>query len=134
MFTSRRTKRFRALLAALPADAQRQARAAYELFKQNPRHPSLQFKRIRPSDEALYSARVGDHYRAIGLLEGDTVYWTWIGTHEQYNSVTHRRWDTRVPDAISLPGAARAEAALCVRLLSREAAPPARDTRRAGHP
>lgn len=66
-----RTKRFRALLDALPADAQRQARDAYELFKQNPRHGSLQFKRISPSDPTLYSTRVGDHYRAIGIFEGD---------------------------------------------------------------
>jgi hypothetical protein len=48
-----RTKRFRALLDALPADAQRQARDAYELFKQNPRHGSLQFKRISPTDPTL---------------------------------------------------------------------------------
>jgi len=41
---SRRTRRFRALLAALPADVQRQARDAYQLFRANPRHPSLRFK------------------------------------------------------------------------------------------
>lgn len=91
MFASRRTRRFHDLLAALPEDAQRQAREAYVLFKRNPRHPSLHFKRISPSDPSLYSARVGEHYRAIGLLEGDTVYWTWIGTHEEYNKVIRRR-------------------------------------------
>jgi hypothetical protein len=81
---SRTTERFRLLYAALPVDAQRQARAAYRLFKQNPRHGSLQFKRIDPADPALYSARVGAHYRAIGKLVNDTVYWTWIGSHEEY--------------------------------------------------
>ncbi|WIG59618.1 MAG: hypothetical protein OJF49_002365 [Ktedonobacterales bacterium] len=89
MFTSKRTKRFRALLEALPADAQRQARAAYQLFSQNPRHPSLQFKRISPADATLYSARVGDHYRVIGKLIGDTIVWDWIGTHEDYNRKVH---------------------------------------------
>lgn len=86
---SRTTQRFRRLFAALPADAQRQARDAYPLFKRNPRHGSLQFKRIDPADPALYSARVGAHYRAIGKLVHDTVYWTWIGTHEEYNKRIH---------------------------------------------
>lgn len=85
MFRSKRTKSFRKLFDALPADAQRQARDAYELFKKDPRYGSLQFKRISTKDARVYSARVGDHYRAIGLLEGDTVTWIWIGTHEEYN-------------------------------------------------
>jgi hypothetical protein len=85
-----RTRRFRALLGALPADTQRQARDAYELFKQNSRHGSLQFKRISPSDPTLYSARVGDHYRAIGILESSIVTRIWIGTHEAYNELAGR--------------------------------------------
>jgi len=43
MFISRRTKRFRALYDALPEQAQRQANAAYMLFKRDPHHPGLQF-------------------------------------------------------------------------------------------
>ncbi len=88
---SRTSERFRRLYAALPADAQRQARDAYQLFKQNPRHGSLQFKRINPADPSLYSARVGAHYRAIGKPVGDIVYWTWIGTHEEYNKLIRQR-------------------------------------------
>lgn len=39
--------------------------------------------RFRPGD---WSARVGDHYRAVGYFEdSDTFIWTWIGTHEEYN-------------------------------------------------
>jgi mRNA-degrading endonuclease RelE of RelBE toxin-antitoxin system len=91
VLTSRRTPRFRALLAALPADTQRQARDAYALFKQNPRHPSLRFKPISDADPGLYSARVGDHYRVIGLLAGDTITWNWIGTHEAYNKLIRHR-------------------------------------------
>jgi hypothetical protein len=26
-----------------------------------------------------------EHYRALGLREGDIIAWFWIGTHEQYN-------------------------------------------------
>lgn len=87
MFRSKRSKRFRALFDALPAEAQKQARDAYEIFKDNPRHNSLQFKRISPTDPRVYSVRIGQHYRAIGKLEGDTVTWVWIGTHEEYNNL-----------------------------------------------
>ncbi len=89
--TSKTTARFRKLFTALPMDAQRQVRAAYQIFKQNPRHGSLRFKRISPSDPSLYSARVGMHYRALAILEGDTVTWIWVGSHEEYNNLTHRR-------------------------------------------
>lgn len=89
--TSKTTARFRTLFAALPADAQRQVRAAYHLFKQNPRHGSLQFKRISPSDPSLYSTRVGMRYRALGVLEDDTVTWIWVGSHEEYNNIVRRR-------------------------------------------
>jgi len=88
---SKTTERLRKLYAALPVDAQRQVRSAYHLFVQNPRHGSLQFKRVSPADSTLYSARVGAHYRAIGVLEGDTVTWTWVGTHEEYNAIMRRR-------------------------------------------
>jgi hypothetical protein len=90
VFRSRRTKRFKALFDALPVEAQRQARADYQLFKKNPRHPSLQFKSIGRRDPSIYSARAGAHYRAIGFLEGDTVTWFWIGTHEDYNKLAPR--------------------------------------------
>jgi mRNA-degrading endonuclease RelE of RelBE toxin-antitoxin system len=87
VFKSRRSKQFRALLEALPVDAQRQAYEAYQLFKENPRHGSLQFKLIGSKKSSIYSARVGDHYRVIGKLIGDTVYWEWIGSHEEYNKL-----------------------------------------------
>lgn len=87
MFHSRRSKKFRALYDTLPAAIQRQADAAYSLFTQNPRHPSLQFKPIDPSDPTVYSVRVGSHYQAIGILEGDTITWIWIGSHEASNKL-----------------------------------------------
>jgi hypothetical protein len=84
IFRSWRSKQFRNLFDALLADVQQQARAAYALFTQNPRHPSLHFKRISSSDPRAYSVRIGSQYRAIGLLAGDTVTWIWIGTFEAY--------------------------------------------------
>jgi hypothetical protein len=81
---SRTTRRFRELFAALPSQAQRQAREAYRLFRQNPAHPGLRFKQVHP-DPPTYSARVGIGYRAVGVLDGDTVIWFWIGTHANYD-------------------------------------------------
>jgi hypothetical protein len=43
---SRTTKQFRALLSALPAHIRQQARQAYRLFRQDPTHPGLRFKKV----------------------------------------------------------------------------------------
>jgi hypothetical protein len=58
---------FRKLFAALPDDVQQQARAAYRLFRENPRHPGLHFKRVHGSDR-LVAARIGRSYRTVGIL------------------------------------------------------------------
>lgn len=88
MFHSYRTKRFNEFLAALPADVQRQASEAYGLFKENPRHGSLQFKCVDPSENPpWYSVRIGAHYRALGTLDGETIIWFWIGTHQAYDKL-----------------------------------------------
>jgi hypothetical protein len=80
------TRRFRELFAVLPAHIARQAREAYRLFQENPAHPGLQFKQVH-ADPPTYSARVGISYRAVGVLEGDTAIWFWIGTHADYDKL-----------------------------------------------
>ncbi|WP_227788697.1 MULTISPECIES: hypothetical protein [unclassified Nodularia (in: cyanobacteria)] len=59
------------------------ARKNYRLWAENPFHPSLHFKCIN-SQEGIWSVRVTRGYRALGLLEGDTVTWFWIGSHDDY--------------------------------------------------
>lgn len=59
-------------------------------YKKDPRYPGLQFKQIGKRDPSIYSARASDHYRVIGFLEGDTVTWFWVGTHEEYNKLWPR--------------------------------------------
>jgi len=81
---SRTTRRFRELLAALPAHVRKQAHEAYRLFASNPQHPGLHFKQVS-ADPPTYSARVGIGYRAVGVLDGDTVVWYWIGSHAEYD-------------------------------------------------
>ncbi len=81
---SRTTRRFREMLAALPAHVRRQAREAYRLFQQNRAHPGLHFKRVH-TDPPVCSARVGIGYRAVGVLDGETIVWYWIGSHADYD-------------------------------------------------
>jgi hypothetical protein len=63
---------------------QEQATEAYRTFKANPHYPGLHFKRLETRDP-FWSVRIGAHYRAVGLWEGDTIYWFFIGTHEDFN-------------------------------------------------
>ena len=81
---SRITRRFRRAFVELPDNVKEQARDAYRLFRGNPHHPSLRFKQVHPTDP-VYSVRIGLGYRAVGIREGDTIYWYWIGSHAEYN-------------------------------------------------
>ena len=83
------TKEFRQRLGALPFEVWEQANRAYALWQSNPYHPSLQFKRVSQR-QPFYSVRVGIGYRAVGLLEGDHIYWFWIGPHAEYDNLLKR--------------------------------------------
>ena len=80
---SQATLRFWRFYGRLPRGLQRRARKAYRLWRNDPGHPSLQFKRV-DDQEPIYSVRITDNFRALGLLEGDTVIWYWIGSHDEY--------------------------------------------------
>lgn len=80
---SQLTEDFIILFCELSEDVRSQARKQYRLWKQNPYHPSLHFKRVH-HQEPLYSVRVGLGWRALGLLEEDTITWFWIGSHADY--------------------------------------------------
>jgi hypothetical protein len=77
------------MFAVLPQRVQRQAREAYGLFRENPSHPGLHFKRVHP-DPPTDSARVSISYRAVGVMAGDVVTWFWIGTHAEYDKLIAR--------------------------------------------
>lgn len=81
---SRATPRFWAAYRELPPEIQGLAKKAYRRFRDNPGHPSLQFKKVHDR-EPVYSARVTLAYRALGLLEGDEITWFWIGGHDEYD-------------------------------------------------
>lgn len=78
------TRRFRELYADLPEQVRLQTRRAYQLFRRNPSHPGLNFKKI-DEENNVYSARIGLGYRALGQLDGSDIVWFWIGPHSDYN-------------------------------------------------
>ncbi|TAE60718.1 MAG: hypothetical protein EAZ76_06150 [Nostocales cyanobacterium] len=83
------TKTFRKQLDQLPTSIQEQAAKAYDLWRDDPYHNSLQFKRVSQR-QPIYSARVGINYRVLGLLEENHIYWFWIGTHAEYDELLQR--------------------------------------------
>lgn len=83
------TERFRKSLATLPGPIRQQAREAYRLFKQNPQHPSLRFKRVHET-RPIFSVRINLDYRAVGVVTSDEIVWFWIGPHAQYEQLLKR--------------------------------------------
>ena len=67
----------------LEESLRQQARKTYRLWETNPFHPSLHFKCIN-HEENLWSVRITLGCRAVGIMEGDTVTWFWIGSHDEY--------------------------------------------------
>ncbi|MBX7235703.1 MAG: hypothetical protein K1X65_15050 [Caldilineales bacterium] len=69
---------------ALPPEVRQRAKEAYRLWRQNPAHPGLRFKQVKPN-APVYSVRIGLNHRALGLLKDDTITWFWIGSHDEYD-------------------------------------------------
>ena len=84
---SKATARFWNLYDALPLHVQKLAKKNYALWQQDQNHPSLAFKKLKGGSGSRFSVRVGDHYRALGQITGDTIEWVWIGSHEEYNKL-----------------------------------------------
>lgn len=71
----------------LPDDVRRLADANFELLKADPRHPSLHHKKVG----RFWSVRVGIHYRALAVEDGDYLVWFWIGHHHDYDRLIGQR-------------------------------------------
>ena len=80
------TQRFRKAYTGLPQQIKESARRAYKTWKENPNHASLQFKQIHKT-QAVYSVRINLAYRALGLKQGNTIIWFWIGSHAEYDKL-----------------------------------------------
>jgi hypothetical protein len=65
----------------LPPPIQVLADQAYARLKEDPRHPSLHFKKVG----RFWSARVGAQHCALAVEASDGLVWSWIGTHADYD-------------------------------------------------
>lgn len=83
---SKTTRRFREAYRQLPEHIQHRARDAYRRFQENSNHRSLRFKQVH-AVRPIYAARIGLGYRAVGVIDGDTIVWFWIGTHADYDQL-----------------------------------------------
>ena len=83
------TAEFRRQFSELPDEVRQRARRSYLLWRENPGHPGVQFKRVHPR-KPIYSVRIGIDWRAVGLRQGDTIIWYWIGSHTDYDALLKR--------------------------------------------
>jgi hypothetical protein len=81
---SRATPEFWQLYRTLPPQIQLAAQKTYQVFLENPAHPSLRLERLR-ADPRTWSVRVTRDYRAVALRRGDEWLWFWIGTHRDFD-------------------------------------------------
>jgi hypothetical protein len=70
--------------AKLAPELKEQSQKAYQLWQENPLHPSLHFKKVGKN---LWSVRVSGGLRALALKKGDDYYWLWIGAHDKYEAL-----------------------------------------------
>jgi hypothetical protein len=78
--------RFWQLYRSLPASVQELADKNYALLRNDPFHPSLHLKKVGRTKQ-LWSVRVGEHYRALGMEQPEGIVWFWIGTHAEYDKL-----------------------------------------------
>ena len=83
---SQLTEDFIACFRELPDEVRQLARRNYQRWRENPQHPSLAFRRVH-NTEPIHSVRIGIGWRALGLLDGDTITWFWIGSHAEYDHI-----------------------------------------------
>ncbi|MEO8393697.1 MAG: hypothetical protein ABI700_11965 [Chloroflexota bacterium] len=65
-----RTPRFKEDYKALPAEIQEATRKAFQLFKENPRHPSLRVKLMQPKKRGIWEGHITLGY--VFTLHWDT--------------------------------------------------------------
>lgn len=66
----------------LPVAVQNHHKRKFELFKQNPRHPSLELEKLGIGN---WRVKVGDGNRALAIEDEEGLCWFWIGDHKSYD-------------------------------------------------
>jgi len=67
----------------LPPHIQALADKCFNLVKEDSYYPSLHFKKVG----RFLTVRVGIHYRAIAIEDGQDIAWFWIGHHTEYDKI-----------------------------------------------
>lgn len=71
----------------LPAEVRKLAEENYRLWKENPRHPGLRFKKIHAT-LPVFSFRVGMRHRTVGVETDDgRIAWFWVGSMESFEKL-----------------------------------------------
>jgi hypothetical protein len=83
----RTTPRFWEHYRSLSNRIQELADKNFRLLQRDPRHPSLQFKKIGN----VWSVRVGLAHRALAVEDGEDFLWVWIGSHDDYDRLIRGR-------------------------------------------
>ncbi len=79
------TPSFRKRFAQLSPEMRRLIRKNYELWKKNPFHNSLEFKKLHAANPHFWSARCGLDFRVVGRMQDDAIYWFFVGSHAEYD-------------------------------------------------
>ncbi len=80
-FSHKATPKFWFHYRQLPKEIRDIASKNYVILRENPRHPSLQFKKIGK----VWSVRVGLSHRALATQIPEGFLWFWIGLHAAYD-------------------------------------------------
>jgi hypothetical protein len=85
---NRRRSEWNALFSVLPSAVQRLTRTVFSRFCENPRHPSLRFKKMRHKHQGrdCYEVSITRDYRAVAYSDGDTYVWFWVGKHGDFDN------------------------------------------------
>ena len=70
----------------IPDFIQKVAKKKYQIWRDNPFHPSLYFKCVK-SKENIWSIRITRDYRALGVKYDNYIIWYWIGNHKNYEKL-----------------------------------------------
>jgi len=83
---STRTTEFVRLLKGLTSKQRKEAWKSFVLWREDPAHPSLEFKCV-DRERRIWSARASLDLRVLGIYSGSVITWFWIGKHSTYDKM-----------------------------------------------
>lgn len=83
----RRDAQWHSLFDALPERIRVTAKKTFKLLCDDPSHRALRFKKMRSRHKGrdCFEVSITKKYRAVAYVDGDTYYWFWIGTHNDFD-------------------------------------------------